>query len=68
MADASRIPRWLELYEEGRIFEAAALAPSAGGTVSLAVTNSGTDSLWFWSRNYGTATARPMLVLTYSAP
>ena len=36
------------------------------GEVTLAVTNSGTDNLWFWSRNHTNASYRPVLTLTYS--
>ena len=46
----------------------AALDPAqvGGSTVSLALSSSGTDVFWTWSRNYSTASARPQLVLTYS--
>ncbi|MDP9417442.1 MAG: DNRLRE domain-containing protein [Actinomycetota bacterium] len=46
--------------------DAQALAGLVGSTRTLAVTNTGTDSLWFWSRNHATAGYRPELVLTYS--
>ncbi len=41
------------------------LAPLAGTTVSIAVSTASTDSLWFWSREYTTATARPQIVITF---
>ncbi|MDP9416879.1 MAG: DNRLRE domain-containing protein, partial [Actinomycetota bacterium] len=41
------------------------LAPLAGTSATLALTNAGTDSLWFWSRNHAATTYRPQLVLTY---
>lgn len=37
----------------------------AGGSGSFAISNSGTDSLWFWSSNHQTSDLRPVLLLTY---
>ncbi len=45
--------------------DVAGLQGLLGTQTSLAVTNTGTDNLWFWSRTFGNATARPQLVLTF---
>jgi hypothetical protein len=37
-----------------------------GSTASLALTSTGTDALWLWSSEAGTADYRPQLVLTFS--
>ncbi len=47
-------------------FGAAVGNQSVGGPVSVSVTNAGTDSLYFWSRNAATVANRPTLVLTYA--
>jgi hypothetical protein len=44
---------------------ATALRPSLGKQVTIAVTGSGTDGLWFWSRNHPSVAYRPQLVLTF---
>jgi hypothetical protein len=44
------------------------LSPLTGGDATLAVTETGTDNLWFWSSNQPTVSFRPTLTLTYSAP
>jgi Glycosyl hydrolase family 71 len=44
---------------------ATALRPSLGKQVTIAVTGTGTDGLWFWSRNHPAAAYRPQLVLTF---
>jgi hypothetical protein len=44
---------------------ASVLAPLAGTSVSIAVSTASTDSMWFWSREYPTATARPQIVITF---
>ncbi len=45
---------------------ASGLASSLASQVTIAVRDTGTDNLWFWSRTYGTAASRPQLVLTFS--
>jgi large repetitive protein len=45
---------------------ASALQAAGSGEVTLAVTNAGTDNLWFASRNHANAAYRPVLTLTYS--
>jgi fibronectin type 3 domain-containing protein len=47
---------------------ASAIAPFAGKDLNLTVRDSGTDSLWFWSRSVTTASQRPTLTLVYGAP
>jgi hypothetical protein len=42
-----------------------AFAGSSGDTISLGVTSTSADNLWFWSRSHGNASYRPALVLTY---
>lgn len=42
------------------------VASLAGQQVTFAVTGAGTDSLWFWSREFVTVSARPQLLLTYA--
>jgi hypothetical protein len=37
------------------------------GPVTLAVSSTSTDNLWFWSQNYASTTSRPTLTLTYQA-
>ncbi len=44
---------------------AADLAAAPGTTISLAVTSTGSDNLWFWSRSHANSSYRPALVLTY---
>ncbi len=46
----------------------AQLSPLTGADATLAVTETGTDNLWFWSSNQPTVSYRPTLTLTYSAP
>lgn len=48
-----------------------ALSPAAvrafeGRSATLAVTSTGTDRLWFYSKAHGTSSYRPQLVLTWS--
>ncbi len=43
-----------------------ALAPFVGAQGTLSITNTGTDSLYFWSSNSVTASYRPLLTLTFS--
>ncbi|NJQ04691.1 LamG-like jellyroll fold domain-containing protein [Streptomyces lonarensis] len=45
-----------------------AVRPSLGGTLDLAVTSTGTDNLWFWSREVAAVDNRPQLHLTFGAP
>jgi fibronectin type 3 domain-containing protein len=40
--------------------------PATGGTISLSVSSTGTDGLFFWSRHAATASYRPYLTLSYS--
>jgi hypothetical protein len=47
---------------------ASAIARFAGKSLDLTVRGSGTDSLWFWSRQVTTASQRPTLILVYAAP
>ena len=44
----------------------AMVAPLAGTTASLTISNEGTDSLWVWSQDARNVKKRPVLVLTYS--
>jgi hypothetical protein len=44
---------------------ATALRPSLGKQVTIAVTGTGTDGLWFWSRNHVAPSYRPQLVLNF---
>jgi len=44
---------------------ATALRPSLGKQVTVAVTGTGTDGIWFWSRHHATASYRPQLVLNF---
>ncbi|MDP9434976.1 MAG: DNRLRE domain-containing protein, partial [Actinomycetota bacterium] len=46
--------------------DVSALQNLPGTTRTVAVTSTGKDSLWFWSRNHSTSGYRPLLVLTYS--
>jgi large repetitive protein len=43
----------------------AAIQALVGTQGTLSVTGPGTDSLWFWSKDYATAALRPALILTY---
>ncbi|MFD1212064.1 LamG-like jellyroll fold domain-containing protein [Arthrobacter sp. GCM10027362] len=43
----------------------AALKPAADGTITLAITSTGTDNLWFWSREQANSSYRPELRLTF---
>ncbi|MDP9416420.1 MAG: DNRLRE domain-containing protein, partial [Actinomycetota bacterium] len=43
----------------------AAVQQLLGSTRTVAITNTGTDSVWFWSRNHASASYRPRLVLTF---
>jgi hypothetical protein len=43
-----------------------ALQGLPGTTRTVAMTSSGTDSMWWWSRQHSTSSYRPALVLTYS--
>ncbi len=45
--------------------DAADLKPLAGSTRTIAISDLGENSLWFWSRGHGNASFRPKLVLTY---
>ncbi len=45
----------------------AALAPVLGTTFSIAISSSGPDSLWFWSRHAASTSYRPVLSLTFAA-
>ena len=45
--------------------DAAAVAALGADSVSFAVTSAGTDNLWFWSSEQGTAALRPELSLTH---
>ncbi len=40
--------------------------PLTEGSITLAIENTGTDSLWLWSRQSPTAPTRPVLDLTYT--
>ncbi len=42
-----------------------AISSFGGTTRTLAVTSTGTDHLWFWSRNHANTGYQPKLVLTY---
>ncbi len=44
---------------------ASVLATQPSGSVTLAMTDPGTDNLWIWSRSYSVASARPTLTLVY---
>jgi hypothetical protein len=44
---------------------AAALKPVLGQQATVALTGTGADGLWFWSRNHAAASYRPQLVLTF---
>jgi len=44
---------------------ATALRPVLGQQVTVAVTETAADGIWFWSRNHAAATYRPQLVLTF---
>ncbi|SEG76404.1 hypothetical protein SAMN05216223_11086 [Actinacidiphila yanglinensis] len=46
----------------------APLSARLGGSYDLALTSTGTDSAWFWSRNAPTTTSRPQLTLTFGTP
>ncbi len=46
--------------------DVAALQGLPGTTRTVAMTSSGTDSMWWWSRQHSTSSYRPVLVLTYS--
>ncbi|WP_405754578.1 DNRLRE domain-containing protein [Streptomyces sp. NBC_01020] len=45
-----------------------ALTPALGSPYSLALTSTGTDPLWLWSREATAAEGTPQLVLTFGAP
>ncbi|MFD1659895.1 LamG-like jellyroll fold domain-containing protein [Streptomyces caeni] len=45
-----------------------ALSPALGGSYDLALTSTGTDSLWLWSHEASAAENTPQLVLTFGAP
>ncbi|MFJ2635235.1 DNRLRE domain-containing protein [Streptomyces sp. NPDC087422] len=47
---------------------AAALTPGLGGPYDLAVTSTGTDSAWFWSKDAPGTSGHPQLVLTFAKP
>jgi hypothetical protein len=47
---------------------ASALSPSLGGGYSVALTSTGTDSAWFWSREAPGTTGHPQLTLTFAKP
>jgi hypothetical protein len=42
-----------------------AIQALAASELTIAISGTGTDSLWFWSSNNGTAADRPQLILTY---
>ena len=46
----------------------APLSSRLGGAYDLALTSTGTDSAWFWSRNAPGTTGHPQLVLTFGQP
>jgi len=46
--------------------DVAGLQPLVGAQGTVAVSNAGTDILWFWSKEQGTAGFRPQLELTFS--
>ncbi|MFI1533063.1 LamG-like jellyroll fold domain-containing protein [Streptomyces anandii] len=48
--------------------DTSALAPALGGSYDLALTSTGTDALWLWSREAPAAENTPQLVLTFGAP
>ncbi|MEW2517197.1 DNRLRE domain-containing protein [Actinacidiphila alni] len=45
-----------------------ALAAGLGGTYDLAVTSTGTDNAWFWSKDAPGTSGHPQLVLTFGQP
>jgi hypothetical protein len=45
--------------------DAASVRAALGGTLNLALTSDGTDSLWLWSREAASTSYRPQLVLTF---
>ena len=45
-----------------------AIQAALGGPLDLALTGTGTDSLWFWSREARQAASHPQLLLTFGAP
>jgi len=47
--------------------DAGALDALPAGDVTLAVSSTGSDSLWLWSRNFTAAAYRPVLTLTYQS-
>ncbi|WP_051812305.1 DUF7594 domain-containing protein [Streptomyces sp. NRRL S-340] len=48
--------------------DTSALSPSLGGTYDMALTSTGTDALWLWSREASAAENTPQLVLTFGTP
>ncbi len=48
--------------------DTSALSPALGGSYDLALTSTGTDALWLWSREAPAAENTPQLVLTFGAP
>ncbi|MCX3058482.1 CBM96 family carbohydrate-binding protein [Streptomyces beihaiensis] len=54
------------LYSTG--LDASALTGSLGGGCDLALTSTGTDSLWLWSSEATSAQNTPRLTLTFGAP
>lgn len=48
--------------------DTSALSPALGGTYDMALTSTGTDALWLWSREASAAENTPQLVLTFGAP
>ncbi|GHH86135.1 hypothetical protein GCM10018793_56900 [Streptomyces sulfonofaciens] len=48
--------------------DTAALSAGLGGSYDMALTGSGSDALWLWSREASAAEGTPQLVLTFGAP
>jgi hypothetical protein len=48
--------------------DASALGAHLGGTADLALTSTGTDSAWLWSREAPGTTGHPQLTLTFTKP
>ncbi|RLL70222.1 DNRLRE domain-containing protein [Streptomyces sp. Z26] len=53
--------------EQAVTLDPAALTPKLGGTLDLALTGTGTDSLWLWSKDRSAASG-PRLTLTFEVP
>lgn len=48
--------------------DADAVSAALGGEYDVALTSTGTDSLWLWSSEYSGSSSRPQLQLTFEAP